>query len=265
MNLKYLRNHRVRADHAAPKERARVLWGSQQGVKISPDALSPILRRATNSHGRSCPKRFQETGGMHTPRLSRTSRLGDRVHDQWGSFVGPENSAVENAVTLACATLGSLFSVELARRRALDGRRQVAIALMSLDLWGGAAANNTRSCARWYERPGQGLTAHLGFAAAHLHPLLLAWVDRTPRQGRRRRWWALTQYGYLLLATWVVRRFAGRHRRLAGLLTTAGGIVLDRAVGPSPAAPWFAPVFHVKLLLGHASAALWSDPQLRIG
>ncbi len=201
---------------------------------------------------------------MHTSTESRRSRLGAWARDQWDSFVGPENSAGENAVTLACATLGSLISVDVARGRAVDGRRQAAIALMSLDLWGGAAANNTRSCARWYERPGQGLAPHLGFAAAHLHPFLVAWIDRPTRPASRRRW-ALTHYGYLLLATWVVRRLAERHRRLAGLLATAGGIVLDRAISPSPAAPWFAPVFYVKLLLGHASAALWSDTQLRIG
>ena len=113
-------------------------------------------------------------------------------------------------MTLACATLGSLISVDVARGRAVDGRRQAAIALMSLDLWGGAAAKNTRSCARWYERPGQGLAPHLGFAAAHLHPFLVAWVDRWTRPTRPTRlaWrhgWALTHYGYLLLATWVVQ------------------------------------------------------------
>ena len=196
---------------------------------------------------------------MHTPEVSRSSRLGGWVREQWGSFVGPENSAGENAVTLTCATLGSLGSVAIARGRVQDGRRQVAIALMSLDLWGGAAANNTRSCARWYERPGQGRTSHLRFAAAHLHPFVVAWVDRPARPGSR-FWWPLTHYGYLLLATWVIRRFAGRDRRLAGLLATAGGIVLDRVLGPSPVAPWFAPIFYVKLLLGHASAALWSTP-----
>jgi hypothetical protein len=34
------------------------------------------------------------------------------------------------------------------------------------------------------------------------------------------------------------------------------------ALGPSRTAPWFAPVYYAKLLLGHASAALWPDNAL---
>ena len=195
--------------------------------------------------------------------MPRQVGYGNWLRDQWGSFVGPENSAAENALTFASAALGCALSVDAARRRGLDGRRRAALGLASLDLWGGAVANNTRSCARWYERPGQGLTSHLRFAAAHLHPFLVAWVDRSALAGRRRLVWALAHYLYLLLATWAVRRVGGRLRRPAAVAATGAGVALDVGLGPSAAAPWFAAVFYIKLLLGHAGAALWSDARLR--
>lgn len=99
----------------------------------------------------------------------------------------------------------------------------------------------------------------LTFAAAHLHPLAYAWIDRHHRANPTV--WAATHYGYLLVATLVIRA-RPRHRRLLGVLTTVGGVALDRALGPSSAAPWFGPVFYAKLLLGHASAARWSDAEL---
>jgi hypothetical protein len=37
----------------------------------------------------------------------------------------------------------------------------------------------------------------------------------------------------------------------------------DTPPPPSTAAPWFAPVYYSKLLLGHASSALWPDSTLR--
>jgi hypothetical protein len=37
------------------------------------------------------------------------------------------------------------------------------------------------------------------------------------------------------------------------VLTTAGGLLLDRMLGRSDAAPWFAPAFYVKLLCRHAA------------
>ncbi len=131
-----------------------------------------------------------------------------------------------------------------------------------MDIWGGAWANNTRSCARWYERPGQGTTEHLAFAAVHLHPFVLARYDRGLRTRTSPATWAGLTYGYMLAATSAIRLFP-RHRRALGILTTVGAVTLDRTLGPSPTAPWLGPAFATKLLLGHASAALYSDRALR--
>ena len=97
--------------------------------------------------------------------------------------------------------------------------------------------------------------------------------DRAVSGRRRRRhraeqrrvpgWvWASAHYGYLMASTVAIRRLP-RRRRMLGATLTAGGVLLDATLGPSRAAPWFAPVFYSKLLLGHASSALWPDSALR--
>lgn len=172
--------------------------------------------------------------------------------------MGPEATRVDNTVSLTLAAAGGLAAHRLARRE-IGTIDELLCDALAGDLWGGAWANNTRACARWYERPGQRDRDHLTFASLHLHPAAYAWIDRSHRADAGI--WAAAHYGYLLAATWVIRS-RPRHRRLLGVLTTAGGVALDRALGPSSAAPWFAPVFYAKLLLGHASAARWTDAEL---
>lgn len=182
----------------------------------------------------------------------------DWILRQWHDFVGPEATGTDNITTLTLAAVGGLAAHRLARHGVSTPGRLVLDGL-AVDLWGGAWANNTWACARWYEQSGQTDRDHLTFAAAHLHPLAYAWIDRHHRA--KPTVWAAAHYGYLVGAT-VVIRARPRHRRLLGVLTTVGGVALDRALGPSKAAPWFGPVFYAKLLLGHASAARWSDAEL---
>ncbi|MFB1293922.1 hypothetical protein ACAG24_000260 [Mycobacterium sp. pW049] len=186
--------------------------------------------------------------------------IGRRLRTAWGEFVGPETGPAGTAVILGFAGVGAAAAPRFAA--SLSTAESVLLRLCALDLWGGAVANNTRACARWYERPGQTDSHHLQFAAMHLHPALLAWMDRR-ESGRVPPWvWATAQYGYLIAATVAIRR-AARWRRPLGLVLTAGGIALDAGLGRSQAAPWFGPVFYAKLLLGHAAGALWSEADLR--
>lgn len=185
-------------------------------------------------------------------------RIRDWIRTQWHDFVGPEATRTDNTVTLTLAAVGGLAAHRLSRHDLSTGDELVLDGLAG-DLWGGAWANNSRACARWYERPGQTDRDHLKFAVLHLHPVAYAWIDRHDRATPVV--WAAAHYGYLLAATLLIRS-RPRHRRLLGVLTTAGGVALDRALGPSSAAPWFAPVFYAKLLLGHASAARWPDAEL---
>ena len=96
------------------------------------------------------------------------------------------------------------------------------------------------------------------FAALHLHPAAVAWVDSRAGKQHHPVRWALGHYAFMLLSTATIRNFF-EHRRSLGLTLTTGGLLLDRALGRSVTAPWFAWAYYPKLLLGHASASLWSD------
>ncbi|UXA20019.1 hypothetical protein [Mycobacterium sp. SMC-4] len=176
----------------------------------------------------------------------------------WLEFVGPEATTADTVTTLTWAGLGGVAAWQRARSRHLSSVRAVLLVITAVDLWGGAWANNTVACARWYERPGQTDTDHVRFALAHVQPLALAWID-----GASRRGWghALLRYGYLIGATVLIRRFRSRRRAL-GWALTVGGVVVDAALEPFPSARWFGPVFYLKLLAGHAAAARWSDEKL---
>ncbi|WNV74485.1 hypothetical protein [Geodermatophilus sp. DSM 44513] len=180
----------------------------------------------------------------------------------WDRIAGPGAGPVENAGSFGLGLAGAVLAPLLARSH-VRGRRGAdpVLRVLAVDLWGGAWCNNTPAAARWYHREGTGPAQHLAFSAGHLHPVVLAVLDGGPRRARLR--WALALYGYLLGATAVLTVPRDRRlRRVLGLATTAGGVALDRALGPSAAAPWFAPVFFAKLLAGHAAGAalLPADP-----
>src|SRR5918993_2947062 len=147
-----------------------------------------------------------------------------RLRTEWDEFVGPEATAVENTLTLGAGLAGLVVAPSLAAAaRALPLGEAVLLRILAGDLWGGVVANNTLACARWYERPGQTDADHLRFAAAHLHPLLVAALDRRQPGARVPGLvWAAGHYGYLMLATALVRR-AARRRRLAAAGLTLGG------------------------------------------
>lgn len=208
---------------------------------------APLPRRGGPQYARAFCRHTAEVGWLRR---------------SWGEFVGPEATAAENIGTLTSAAAGAVLAPRLDTGRPRGAVTTAVLSLFAMDIWGGAWANNTRSCARWYERPGQGTGEHLGFAAAHVHPFALAGYDRGLRTRTHPVVWAGVTYGYLLAATSAIRLLP-EHRRWLGIVTTLGAVALDQAMGPSPTAPWFAPAFSKKLLLGHASAALWSDEALR--
>ncbi len=180
----------------------------------------------------------------------------DGLLGSWDELVGPGASPAENVATLGAAALGAVVAPIVARDTGPVGR--TALSALALDLWGGMVANSTPTCVRWYERPGQGPREHLAFAALHLHPFALAWLDRDDQPGStgRRLTWAGLQYLWMLGATAAVVGAPARLRRRLGIAATVLGIVLDRMTGPSRNAPWFAPVFHLKLLAGHAGTGI---------
>jgi hypothetical protein len=132
---------------------------------------------------------------------------------------------------------------------------------MAIDLWGGAWVNNTRSCVRWYERPGHGFGEHVGFAAAHvLHPAVIAAVDHKAgtRSGISAARWTLAHYGWMLVSATMIARAHRRSRLPIALAASVAGVLLDRVLEPSSAARWFASVYYSKLLIGHAAGSIWN-------
>ncbi len=184
----------------------------------------------------------------------------------WGEFVGPEATRANHVLTALTTVAGAVAAPAVARARGAGAGGAAIACLLAVDLAGGVYVNNTRACARWYERRGQGNAAHYAFAALHVHPAVVARLDAGWPGGRARRRvhpavWAASQYAYMAAATVAIRRAPARRRTL-GVALTAGGLVLDGLLGPSRTAPWFAWTYYPKLLLGHAGASLWSDEEL---
>ncbi|MEE6281816.1 hypothetical protein [Georgenia sunbinii] len=178
----------------------------------------------------------------------------------WDRFAGPGQSRGEGVGTIAAVAAAAAWGDHALERGAPRHCRGL-MRLAAVDLWGGVWVNNTPSCVRWYERPGQGAGEHVAFAAVHLlHAGAVGYTDAAV--GNRTRGsalrWTLAHYAWLLTTTSVIAT-APRHVRLPiALAATAVGLGLDRVLGRSVAAPWFAPVYYTKLLIGHAAGSVWT-------
>jgi hypothetical protein len=161
-------------------------------------------------------------------------------------LVGPEATRFENTGTIATALVGAAWSVRAARRAALSTPATALAAVFALDLVGGTWTNMTPSCKRWYHRPGQGPMSHLAFAAAHVHPHLVA---RSHPKGWR---YGVAHHAYLLTATGVVLRTPQRLQPALATVLALGGIALDAHLGPPIGRAWMMPAYYLKLLPGHA-------------
>lgn len=188
-------------------------------------------------------------------------RLSTRLRREWDEFVGPEATRTNTVVTLGGSAAALFVAPWMATRRGAGRGGTALVALLAVDLAGGVYVNNTRACARWYERTGQGASQHLRFAAWHVHPVAVAYVDSAVDRQPHPLRWASAHYAYVMLATAAIRAVPKR-RRLLGVTLTAGGLALDSVLGKSSTAPWFAWMYYPKLLMGHAAAALWSDAAL---
>lgn len=194
------------------------------------------------------------TPGSRRVVVSPVSRIGR----QWARFVGPEATRFNHALAIGSAIAGAVAAGLWARRRGGGLGTVGLVAVMAADLVGGAYVNNTRACVRWYERAGQGDREHLAFAALHAHPVLVAWVDRRLGAREHALAWAVAQYGYMMVATVIIRSCPVR-RRILGVALTAGGVALDRTLGPSTSVPWFSWTYYPKLLMGHAAGSFRPD------
>ncbi|WP_150460529.1 hypothetical protein [Nesterenkonia ebinurensis] len=192
---------------------------------------------------------------------TQSTTLRGRLRELWGRFVGPEAGRLDHALTAVTTVAGAIAAAATTRNRGGSSVTSTGSALLAADLVGGAYVNNSLASARWYERPGQGDREHLLFAACHIHPAVVAWIDRGPPGRIPGSMWASAHYAYLMGATLAIRKLP-RFRRPLGVALTVGGIVLDQSLEQSRLVPWFAWSYYPKLLMGHAGASLWSDHQL---
>lgn len=178
----------------------------------------------------------------------------------WDRFVGPNPSR-----TAKVGTVGTVVAAALWADRSLSaqapGRSPIALRILAADLWGGAWVNNTGACVRWYQRRGQGTKEHLGFAGVHVaHPGVIAVLD--VGVGSRSRAcalrWAVGHFLWMIGSTIVITASPRRARLPAAIALTICGMALDKSFGRSPCAPWFAPAYYAKLLIGHAAGSVWN-------
>lgn len=178
----------------------------------------------------------------------------------WDRFVGPGQSRVEQCGTVGAVVAGALLGGRHLPADAKRGQRLLA-RVTAVDLWGGLWVNNTPSCVEWYERPGQGVVAHLRFASLHLlHVGAIGVVDTTTgsRSVRSTARWIAAHYGWMLASVTVTVAAPRAVRLPVAIAASAAGVGVDRWLGVSPTAPWFAPVYYGKLLIGHAAGSIWN-------
>ncbi len=167
----------------------------------------------------------------------------------WDRLAGPGASSAENAINLIWSWSFTAFVGIYAASTGLAWNPlQWAIALLfALDIAGGVTMNASPAARRWWHRPGQHAKARFGFAAVHLHPLVLHMVF--PEIGWRT---ALEMYGYLLVASAALLLSPHRLRRPIAHGLFAIALILCLLHWPMfPGLVWFGPLYFLKLLLAH--------------
>ncbi|MET8830622.1 hypothetical protein ABZX40_34865 [Streptomyces sp. NPDC004610] len=171
-------------------------------------------------------------------------------------FLGPGKSRAESAVEigggLLCAALlvAGLWSPAASATRESWSAVQLTVVLVAgLDLIGGILTNATNAAKRWYHRRAPGARrARLLFVTAHLlHLAVLGTVVLEGDIG-----WTLGNAGLLLAGAAAVEYApAGLARPVAVGVWTAVVLVNLFWLTVPLALVWFAPLFHLKLLVCH--------------
>lgn len=167
--------------------------------------------------------------------------------------MGPGKSRSESVVEvlglLGCAALLAAGLWGSLTAHAWSTAQLVVVALVGLDLVGGVLTNATNAAKRWYHRPGPAARrARLLFVSAHL--VHLAAMGLIVLSGDLA--WTLANAA-LLLGGAVVVEFAPVHlRRPVAMALLMAAVLVNLFWLPVPAAlAWFAPLFFLKLLVGH--------------
>jgi hypothetical protein len=162
-------------------------------------------------------------------------------------LLGPDTTAPEARLAFAGALgLTGLAAVAGVMRAPGWSVLQWVLAIgIAFDFGGGVVGNATRSAARWFHRPGQGRSRAL-FFLGHVHPVALALFFGTP--------WAqaVALYIGMLAAAALVELSPRAIARPFSFGLVTLGLVLAGWVAWPAGFEWFAPVYLLKLVGGHA-------------
>lgn len=162
-------------------------------------------------------------------------------------LVAPGATRGESLAAYTTAVVGAAIATALMLSSNAPPVATVVVAVLALDLFGGAVVNATHSAKLRFHGPGRSARHHLGFVAAHIQPFVLALVvpDFT---------WATATavYGVAVAgATGIATAPAALRRAIAFALTALGLLVVTSLLGVPGVLAWFAPVLLIKLLLSH--------------
>jgi hypothetical protein len=165
-----------------------------------------------------------------------------------GLLVAPDATRSEWILSLSAAVLGSaLAATHAARSHAIGSWRLALVALVAFDMFGGAVANCTDSCKRFWHTPTRTRGAAFGFVAGHVvHLALVAAAFR----GLDPLWFGAST-ALLLSAAALVLAAPVAIKRPAAAAALALAVLVDFWLGPTPGLEWFVPVFFFKLLVAH--------------
>jgi hypothetical protein len=161
------------------------------------------------------------------------------------AFAAPARS-LEARAALGAGAAGVLLALTISRLGdlQLSWWGWAILALIAFDLFGGIAANATLAAGR--RRPGAGRWRPVAFAAAHLQPLVLAWLN--PEYG-----W-LSALGLWTCALTGVMICAAPPRIKLSIALVYCVVATSWLAGAGAAAglEWLAPAFLTKLVAAHA-------------
>ncbi|GAA4432714.1 hypothetical protein GCM10023169_38780 [Georgenia halophila] len=196
-------------------------------------------------------------------------------------LLGEGATTAERALVAATTVLGTLGVLALAWHAGTTWQwwQWLVVAVLAVDLLGGAAANALGASKRFYHRPlsepagvvERFLHHPVGFTAAHVQPFVLvlalqvdartharadertvAWADASGGASVSVWGWALALYMTVLAAVIVVHLAPLYLKRPAAFAVATALLIGFTAVGHPTGLAWFAPVLAVKLVLAHA-------------
>jgi hypothetical protein len=165
-------------------------------------------------------------------------------------FIGPGTTLAEALLQTVTAALAAVALLIHAHQQNLGWTllQTLVALLLVVDMVGGIITNASNPAKRWYHRPEQTTSQHVGFVALHIIQLLLYMIFFRPSDGG----FVVLTYGYLLLATALLVRAPLYLQRPLALALWLGAFWLNTYVLlPTPGLEWFLPLFYLKLLVCH--------------